>query len=118
MGTGKSKRKILERAIKSLSSKSSKIKKNKGGCHRAEKVTTALKSAISVVPGVKGNVASQAVASKVTPFIQEQVYPKVLSRCIPEDILYDIAVKRSLEDCESADEKSVDLKRFKFENVK
>merc|ERR1712200_316667 len=153
---GKSKRKILERAIKSLSSKSFKIKKNKGGCHTAEKVTTALKSAISVVPGVKnflvdqlphalgqvhdnipvainlilpiafkkvlpgvmGNVASQAVASKVTPFIQEQVYPKVLSRCIPEDILYDIAVKRSLEDCESSDEKSVDLKRFKFENVK
>merc|ERR1719427_2151455 len=96
--------KILERAIKSLSSKSFKIKKNKGGCHRAKKVTTALKSAISVVPGVKnflvdqlphaleqvhdnipvalnlilpiafkkvlpgvmGNVASQAVASKVT----------------------------------------------------
>merc|ERR1711970_1550579 len=143
------KRKIFGKAIKSLSSKSFKIKKNKGGCHKAEKVTTALKSAISFVPGVKnflvdqlphaleqvhdnipvalnlilpiafkkvlpgvmGNVASQAVASKVTPFIQEQVYPKVLSRCIPEDILYDIAVKRSLEDCESSDEKGVDLKR-------
>merc|ERR1711970_461363 len=151
--SGKSKRKIFGKAIKSLSSKSFKIKKNKGGCHKAEKVTTALKSAISLVPGVKnflvdqlphaleqvhdnipvalnlilpiafkkvlpgvmGNVAGQAVASKVTSYIQQKD-STVLSRCIPEDILYDIAVKRSLEDNESSDEKSLDLKRFKFEN--
>merc|ERR1711970_85006 len=151
--SGKSKRKIFGKAIKSLSSKSFKIKKNKGGCHKAEKVTTALKSAISFVPGVKNflvdqlphaleqvhdnipvalnlilpiafkkvlpgvmcNVAGQAVASKVTSYIQQKD-STVLSRCIPEDILYDIAVKRSLEDNESSDEKSLDLKRFKFEN--
>merc|ERR1711970_569281 len=151
--SGKSKRKIFGKAIKSLSSKSFKIKKNKGGCHKAEKVTTALKSAISLVPGVKnflvdqlphaleqvhdnipvalnlilpiafkkvlpgvmGNVAGQAVASKVTSYIQQKD-STVLSRCIPEDILYDIAVKRSLEDNESSDDKSLDLKRFKFEN--
>merc|ERR1712168_178346 len=153
--SGKSKRKIFGKAIKSLSSKSFKIKKNKGDCHKAEKVTTALKSAISLVPGVKnflvdqlphaleqvhdnipvalnlilpiafkkvlpgvmGNVAGQAVASKVTSYIQQKD-STVLSRCIPEDILYDIAVKRSLEDNESSDEKSSDLKRFKFGNSK
>merc|ERR1711970_1589796 len=161
--SGKSKRKIFGKAIKSLSSKSFKIKKNKGGCYKAEKVTTdyenhiaefsALKSAISLVPGVKnflvdqlphaleqvhdnipvalnlilpiafkkvlpgvmGNVAGQAVASKITSYIQQKD-STVLSRCIPEDILYDIAVKRSLEDNESSDDKSLDLKRFKFEN--
>merc|ERR1711970_26683 len=151
--SGKSKRKIFGKALKFLSSKSFKIKKNKGGCHKAEKVTTALKSAISLVPGVKnflvdqlphaleqvhdnipvalnlilpiafkkvlpgvmGNVAGQAVASKVTSYIQQKD-STVLSRCIPQDILYDIAVKRSLEDNESSDEKSLDLKRFKFEN--
>merc|ERR1712168_720779 len=145
------KRKIFGKAIKSLSFKSFKIKKNKGGCHKAEKVTTALKSAISLVPGVKnflvdqlphaleqvhdnipvalnlilpiafkkvlpgvmGNVAGQAVASKVTSYIRQKD-STVLSRCIPEDILYDIAVKRSLEDNESSDETSSDLKRFKF----
>merc|ERR1711887_96647 len=148
----KSKGKIFEKAMKSLSSKSFKIKKNKGGCSKAEKVTTALKSAISLVPGVKnflvdqfphaleqvhdsipvalnyilpialknvlpggiGNVASQSVASKLAPLIQQKVYPKVVSRCIPEDILYEIAVKRSLEDCEATDEKGSDLTRFKF----
>merc|ERR1711887_274276 len=139
----KSKGKIFEKAMKSLSSKSFKIKKNRGGCNKAEKVTAALKSAISLVPGVKnflveqfphaleqvhdsipvalnfilpialknvlpggiGNVASQSVASKLAPLIQQKVYPKVVSRCIPEDILYEIAVKRSLEDCEAKDEK-------------
>merc|ERR1711970_1434646 len=141
----KSKGKIFEKAMKSLSSKSFKIKKNKGGCSKAEKVTTALKSAISLVPGVKnflveqvhdsipvalnfilpialknvlpggmGNVASQALSSKLAPLIQQKVYPKVVSRCIPEDILYEIAVKRSLEDCEATDEKGSDLTRFKF----
>merc|ERR1719348_2845529 len=150
--SGKSKGKIFEKAMKSLSSKSFKIKKNKGGCNKAEQVTAALKSAISLVPGVKNflvdqfphaleqvhdsipvalnyilpialknvlpggmcNVASQAVSSKLAPLIQQKVYPKVVSRCIPEDILYEIAVKRSLEDCEATDEKGSDPTRFKF----
>merc|ERR1712168_446618 len=68
---GKSKRKIFGKAIKSLSSKSFKIKKNKGGCHKAEKVTTALKSAISLVPGVKNFLVDQL------PHALEQVHDNI-----------------------------------------
>jgi len=40
--------------------------------------------------------ASDMVAEKVVPVLQDQVYPAVVSRLIPEDIRYEVARKRSL----------------------
>merc|ERR1711971_1026049 len=68
---GKNTGKIFEKAMKSLSSKSFKIKKNKGVCSKAEKVTTALKSAISLVPGVKNFLVDQF------PHALEQVHDSI-----------------------------------------
>jgi len=40
--------------------------------------------------------ASDMVAEKVVPVLQDQVYPAVVFRLIPEDIRYEVARKRSL----------------------
>eukprot|EP00088_Acartia_fossae_P056865 TRINITY_DN6627_c0_g1_i3.p1 TRINITY_DN6627_c0_g1~~TRINITY_DN6627_c0_g1_i3.p1 ORF type:complete len:103 (-),score=24.45 TRINITY_DN6627_c0_g1_i3:67-375(-) len=59
----------------------------------------ALKTAL---PGNMNQVAGQAVANKVTPFIQDQVYPAVVDRLVPEDVRYEIARKKSLQECSDA----------------
>eukprot|EP00088_Acartia_fossae_P056864 TRINITY_DN6627_c0_g1_i1.p1 TRINITY_DN6627_c0_g1~~TRINITY_DN6627_c0_g1_i1.p1 ORF type:complete len:210 (-),score=45.79 TRINITY_DN6627_c0_g1_i1:67-654(-) len=141
---GKCRGKSLELALERLSAKSRKIRKGSGGgkgrCRKTDKISGVLKSALSLVPGMKsmitdhlpqalerihdhipiamnvllpmalktalpGNmnqVAGQAVANKVTPFIQDQVYPAVVDRLVPEDVRYEIARKKSLQECSDA----------------
>jgi hypothetical protein len=129
--------KSFERALSSLSSRSNKnkiCKKSRGTCEKSDKISGALRSALSFMPGMKHKLtdnlnqildtvhdaiplavnlvlplafrsvlpggmhrmASDMVAEKVVPVLQDQVYPAVVSRLIPEDIRYEVARKRSL----------------------
>jgi hypothetical protein len=124
----------FERAIKSLSSKSHKIKKSRGNCDNSDKISGALRTALSFMPGVKHKLAdnlhqileavhdhiplavnivlpmalrnvlpgglhrpaSAAVAEHVVPVIQNILYPGLVSRVIPEEVRYEMAIRKSL----------------------